>query len=188
MQYVGSCITKFRARFNNYKSCNKLHKTQVVNQHNLHAHFDLPGHSSFADFEFTLIDQGDNLECVRKRERFWQYKLDTFLPKGLNEREVVTQGFCLLFFCTKKIFFFCFFSLSIEHPLRVFNCTRLRQRVLFCICVGRHICSVFTPGMIYYYVSFIHSMFFILLSLFVSHYIFSFFMCASCLSRESTYS
>ena len=59
MQYVGSCTTKFRARFNN---CNKLHKTQVVNQHNLHAHFDLPGHSSFADFEFTLIDQGDNLE------------------------------------------------------------------------------------------------------------------------------
>ena len=67
-----------------------MHKTQVVNQQNLPAYFDLPGHSSFSDFEFTIIDQGSNLECVRKRARFWQYKLDTFLPKRLNEREVVT--------------------------------------------------------------------------------------------------
>jgi len=60
-----------------------------VPQQELHEHFDLPGHSGFADFEYTLIDQGNSLEDVRKRERFWQYKLNTFLPHGLNDREVV---------------------------------------------------------------------------------------------------
>ena len=90
INYVGSCTTKFRARFNNYKSCNNRHKSETVSQQNLHNHFDLPGHSGFSDFEFTLIDQGNILECTRKRERFWQYKLNTFLPNGLNECEVVT--------------------------------------------------------------------------------------------------
>ena len=88
VQYVGSCATKFRYRFNNYKSCNDRHFLKTVPQQNLHNHFDLPGHNAFSDFSFTLIDQGENENCVRKRERFWQYKLKTFLPQGLNECEV----------------------------------------------------------------------------------------------------
>ena len=88
IQYVGSCVTKFRLRFNNYKSCNDRHFHKMVPQQSLHSHFDLPGHSAFSDFQFTLIDQGENETCVRKRERFWQYKLNTFLPHGLNECEV----------------------------------------------------------------------------------------------------
>ena len=88
IQYVGSCTTPFRARFSNYKSCNKYHKEKTVPQQELHNHFDLPGHNGFEDFEYTLIDQGDSLESVRKRERFWQYKLNTFLPNGLNDCEV----------------------------------------------------------------------------------------------------
>ena len=91
IQYVGSCTTQFRARFANYKSCNKRHKTDIVSQQHLHNHFDLPGHSGFSDFEFTLIDQGRSFEDTRERERFWQYKLKTLLPNGLNECEVVTQ-------------------------------------------------------------------------------------------------
>ena len=90
IQYVGSCTTKFRLRVNNYKSCNKRHLTQAVPQAGLHDHFDLPGHNGLQDFQFTLIDKGDSLDSVRKRERFWQYKLNTFLPNGLNDREVVT--------------------------------------------------------------------------------------------------
>ena len=35
-----------------------------------------------------LIDQSDSLPTLRKNERFWQHKLDTFYPNGLNEREV----------------------------------------------------------------------------------------------------
>ena len=88
IQYVGSCTTKFRARFCNYRSCQKLHLAKTVPQQELHEHFDLPGHSGFSDFEFTLIDQDKTLKNVRRREVFWQYKLDTFLPKGLNDREV----------------------------------------------------------------------------------------------------
>ena len=87
-QYVGSCTTKFRLRFNNYKSCHKRHKNSSVPQQQLHNHFDEPGHSGFEDWEFTLIDQGRDLESVRKSERFWQYKLDTFLPNGFNDCEV----------------------------------------------------------------------------------------------------
>ena len=89
VQYVGSCTTPFRSRFSNYKPCNKYHKDKTVPQQELHNHFDLPGHNGFLDFEYTLIDQADSLENVRKKERFWQYKLDTFLPQGLNDREVV---------------------------------------------------------------------------------------------------
>jgi len=49
IKYVGNCATKLRARFNNYNN----------------------RHKSTTDFEFTLIDQGENLECTLKRERFW---------------------------------------------------------------------------------------------------------------------
>jgi len=85
---VGSCTTKFRLRFNNYKSCQFRHLTKNVPQQNLHNHFDLSGHNGMSDFEFILIDQGSDEKSVRKKERFWQYKLQTFLPKGLNDCEV----------------------------------------------------------------------------------------------------
>ena len=54
----------------------------------LHDHFNLPGHAGFSDFDFMIIDQGNCEADVRKREMFWQYKLNTFLPNGLNDREV----------------------------------------------------------------------------------------------------
>ena len=88
LQYVGSTKNKFRARYKVYKSNQKLHKTKKVMQQQFHEHFDLPGHSGWSDFDFILIDQGISENDARKREMFWQYKLNTFLPKGLNEREV----------------------------------------------------------------------------------------------------
>ena len=88
IQYVGSCTTKFRLRFNNYKSCYDRHKVKSVPQQQLHSHFDKVDHNGFSDFEFTLIDQGNDLNCVRKREMFWQHKLNTFYPHGLNDCEV----------------------------------------------------------------------------------------------------
>ena len=57
-------------------------------QQQFHEHFDLQGHSGWSDFEFILIDQGISENDARKREMFWQYKLDTFIPNGLNDREV----------------------------------------------------------------------------------------------------
>jgi len=91
VQYVGSCTTKFRLRFNNYKSCHNRCKKQTVMQADLHDHFCQADHNSIQDWEFILIDRGENLESVRKRERFWQYKLNTFVPEGLNDREVATS-------------------------------------------------------------------------------------------------
>ena len=44
-QYVGSCITRFRTRFNNYRSCHrKFCRGHSVIQVSFHAHFMLDGH------------------------------------------------------------------------------------------------------------------------------------------------
>ena len=91
VQYVGSCSTAFRLRFNNYKSCNNRHRAKKVPQQHLHDHFDLPGHNGREDWEFILIDKGDSKSSVRQKEKFWQYKLKSFLPNGLNDREVYTM-------------------------------------------------------------------------------------------------
>ena len=90
LQYVGSTKNKFRERYNNYHSAHRnLLKGKKVNQKQLHEHFESPGHSGWSDFNFTLIDQGVSESDARIRERFWQYKLETFLPEdGLNDREV----------------------------------------------------------------------------------------------------
>lgn len=40
------------------------------------------------DWSFTLIDHAESLSRLRRKESFWQHKLDSFQPNGLNEREV----------------------------------------------------------------------------------------------------
>ena len=58
-------------------------------QQQLHEHFSQISHSRWSDFDFILIDQGTCRTDTRKREMFWQYKLNTFLPDdGLNDRDV----------------------------------------------------------------------------------------------------
>ena len=59
-----------------------------VSQHELHSHFAQSDHNGIEDMQFTLIDSGPNNIMTRKRETFWQYKLETFEPKGLNIRNV----------------------------------------------------------------------------------------------------
>ena len=105
IQYVGSTgkeegDTKFRHRFNDYKSKHKkflehrgagtLDKGKPMSQTALHSHFSQEGHNGVADFSFKIIDGADSLNEVRKKESFWQYKLKTFLPDGLSERNVDT--------------------------------------------------------------------------------------------------
>ena len=75
--------------FNNYLACSrKYSKGKIVPEMIFHSHFFKPGHNAFTECEFTLIDQSSYLRSLRKREIFWQEKLNTFLPNGLNEREV----------------------------------------------------------------------------------------------------
>ena len=98
LQYVGSTITKFRERFNNYKSqfrkylerkeAGHLRPGDGISQAGLFEHFCLQGHHGMDDWSFQIIDQADSLERLRERESFWQYKLNSFIPRGLNERQV----------------------------------------------------------------------------------------------------
>ena len=89
IQYVGSTSTKFRLRFNNYKSCHrKFLQGQTIPQHSFHSHFNQSDHKGMDDWSFTFIDRVEDITLLRKCEAFWQIKLDTFAPNGLNEREV----------------------------------------------------------------------------------------------------
>ena len=105
IQYVGSSGTdegdnRFRLRANDYRSKHKkyserkaagtLSVTKSIEQAALHAHFAQSDHNGFHDFTFKIIDSADNLAATRKKESYWQYKLKTFLPYGLNERNVST--------------------------------------------------------------------------------------------------
>ena len=89
IQYVGSASTKFRLRLNNYKACSrKFLSGNAVPQESFHAHFHAEGHNGINDWQFTLIDKATDTTSLRRKESFWQYKLKTFSPQGLNEREV----------------------------------------------------------------------------------------------------
>ena len=107
LQYVGSCGCKkknsdnrFRLRCNNYFSKHRsylerrqqgtLGKGKAVPQTALHAHFAQPDHNGIEDMAFKIIDCASNFAELKKRESFWQYKLQTFLPNGLNDRDVDT--------------------------------------------------------------------------------------------------
>ena len=101
IQYVGSTITKFRARVNTYKSHHRAYLDRrdrgtlgigkAVPQTKLHAHFAQEGHNGIDDFSFKLIDTANTEDKLRQRENFWAFRMKTFLPDGLNERDVVIQ-------------------------------------------------------------------------------------------------
>ena len=86
--YVGKAQTKFRMRLNNYKSANKSFKTKKRKTQKLfHGHYIQDDHEGKDDWQFTLIDQCTTNAELRKREVYWQHRLKTFFPNGLNERE-----------------------------------------------------------------------------------------------------
>ena len=75
-QYIGSCITRFRTSFNNYRSCHrKLCRGQCVIQVSFHARFMLYGHCGINDWEIALIDKGHNKQETRKKSFFGNISL-----------------------------------------------------------------------------------------------------------------
>ena len=96
MKYVGSTKTKFRQRFNVYKSYfrtyarkhneNSLDKGKPVPQASFFSHFFENGRNGNFWVGIKIIDGADDVFSLRRRELFWQYRLETFAPKGLNER------------------------------------------------------------------------------------------------------
>ena len=106
-QYIGSTVTTFRERYNNYKSKFRayyrkrangtLSEGKPIQQASLYEHFiqhgNITGFSknekeNWSFWSFQLIDSSFNATKLLERESFWQYKLDTFEPHGLNQRNV----------------------------------------------------------------------------------------------------
>jgi hypothetical protein len=80
IQYVGETNNSARERISGHRSCIKLNKPTPVG-----IHFNSINHS-ISDFSFTPIEllPTDNVNIRRTRESFWQFKLGTIFPKGLN--------------------------------------------------------------------------------------------------------
>ena len=93
-QYTGCTKTKFRSRANNYKSAHRdfISKKEVpkhaLKQKRLHDHDCMESHTGIEDWVITLIDSTDTLKELRKKELYLMYKLKTYAPYGLNEREI----------------------------------------------------------------------------------------------------
>ena len=90
-QYVGSTITKFRSRFNQYKSNINLYSQgkRGFMQEKLIEHFFTNGHNgSHKDLKVQIIDFCDPNDPER-REDFWIYNLETLSPKGLNTKKII---------------------------------------------------------------------------------------------------
>ena len=97
-QNCGSTINECRKRMNNYKSkfrsyrdkflAGTLEKGRIIQQASFHDHFCQAGHNGISDWSLKIIDQAADEPSLRRKEAFWQNKLNTFVPNGLNEREV----------------------------------------------------------------------------------------------------
>ena len=85
IQYVGETNNSARERISGHRSCIKLNKPTPIG-----IHFNSTDHS-ILDFSFTPIEQltTDNVNNRRTRESFWQFKLGTVFPKGLNSFPIV---------------------------------------------------------------------------------------------------
>ena len=93
-QYTGNTKTKFVSTANNYNSTQRKFvkkvavPKQALKQQHFHEHYCSDGHNGIEDWVITLIDSADTLKELRKKELYWMYKLKTYAPYGLNERDV----------------------------------------------------------------------------------------------------
>lgn len=71
------------------KASKKLEKKYA--QEKFHNHFCQEGHKGIEDWEIRLIDSAFSEKSLRSKELFWQYKLKTFHPDGLNEIEAIVD-------------------------------------------------------------------------------------------------
>ena len=86
--YVGKVKTKFRGRFNNYKSPHRSYrKKRKVSQQLFHEHYGQHSHNGIDNWQFTLIEQCETHEQLKEMEKFWQHRLKMFYHYGLNEKK-----------------------------------------------------------------------------------------------------
>ena len=92
-KYVGSTITAFNLRFNQYKSNINLYGKgrRGFKQEYLISHFFTDGHTgSYKDISVQIIDFCDP-NNQEKREDFWITTLNTIIPYGLNIQKCNVQ-------------------------------------------------------------------------------------------------
>ena len=87
--YVEKTKTKFRYRFNNFKSKQSAFRKgkRKIPQKLFHDRYSLDGHLGIDDWNFTLFEQFETHKQLKEREIFWQHRLKTFCPLGLNAKE-----------------------------------------------------------------------------------------------------
>ena len=87
--YAGKAKTKFHYRFNNYKSKHRAFRkgNQKVPQTPFHTHYCLDGHTGIEVWDFEISEQCKTHVQLKQRETFWQHRLKTFYPIGLDEKE-----------------------------------------------------------------------------------------------------
>jgi hypothetical protein len=80
LQYVGETSQQLRERMTGHRSCINLNKNTPIG-----IHFNSIGHN-IHNFTVTPIEivQSDKINDRRTREYYWQLKLGTIFPKGLN--------------------------------------------------------------------------------------------------------
>ena len=49
-----------------------------------HEHYCSESHQGIENWSFTLIDQVEDLDSLRKKELYWMNRLNTWAPNGLN--------------------------------------------------------------------------------------------------------
>ena len=87
--YVGKTKTKFCLQFNNYKSKHWSFQKgkQNVPLKRFHSHYVQDCHKGIDDWEVTLFEKCETHKQLKERDTFWQHKLKTFHPPGLNEKQ-----------------------------------------------------------------------------------------------------
>ena len=58
-----------------------------IPQERFYDHYCLDGHLGTDDWDFTFFEQCETHKQLKERETFWQQRLKTFYPLGLNEKE-----------------------------------------------------------------------------------------------------
>ena len=64
-----------------------IEKIRKVSQQRFHEYYSQHSHDGIDDWQFTLIGQCETHEQIKERETFWQHRLKTFYPYGLNEKK-----------------------------------------------------------------------------------------------------
>ena len=86
---IGKAKTKFCLRSNNYKSKHQSFRKgkQNIPQKCFHSHCIQYCYRGVDDSEVILFEKSETHKQHKERGTFWQHKLKTFYPRGLNEKE-----------------------------------------------------------------------------------------------------